>query len=137
MYGVTVLAVLLYGSESWTVRQRDVSRLESFHLQCVRSILKINRGRQIEEHISSLQVRRMWGDMEEIADKVRVCRLRWLGHVFRMQDRIPRQLLYGALPSKRPPHGPRKRWKDSVKCDLMAVGVPLEQLGDIVQDRQG
>ena len=67
VYGVTVLAVLLYGSENWTIRQRDVRRLESFHLQCVRSILKISRGRQIEEHIFSLQVRRMWGDMEETA----------------------------------------------------------------------
>ena len=134
---MTVLAVLLYGSESWTVRQRDVRRLESFHLQCVRSILKVNRGWQIEEHISSLQMCKMWGDMKEIADKVKVCQLRWLGHVSRMQDRIPRQLLYGSLPSKRPPHGPHKRWKDSAKCDLMAVGVPLEQLGDIVQGRQG
>ena len=96
VYGVTVLAVLLYGSESWTVRQRDVRRLKSFHLQCVRSILKINCGQQIQEHISSLQVRRMWGDIEEIADKVRVRRLRWLGHASRLQDRIPRQLLYGA-----------------------------------------
>ena len=130
--GVTVLAVLLYGSESWTVEQRDVRRLESFHLQCVCSILKVNHGRQIEEHISFLKVRKMWGDVEEVADKVRVRRLRWLGHVSRMQDRIPRQLLYGALRSKRPPHGPCKLWKDSAKCDLMAVGVPLEQLGDIM-----
>ena len=59
--------------ESWTVRQRDVRQLESFHLQqCVSSILKGDRGRKLEERISSLRVRRMSAYLEEVADKTKV-----------------------------------------------------------------
>jgi hypothetical protein len=37
-YKTIVLAVLLYGAETWTLTQRQVKILESFHRQCARSI---------------------------------------------------------------------------------------------------
>eukprot|EP00117_Sycon_ciliatum_P011411 scpid84376/ scgid12902/ len=58
VYGVTILAILLYGSQNWTLRQRDVRKLKAFHLHSIRSMLKVDRGRQITDRISSLQVRR-------------------------------------------------------------------------------
>ena len=39
VYTATVLTVLLYGSECCTVRQGDLTHLEVFHHQCLRSIL--------------------------------------------------------------------------------------------------
>ena len=52
-------------------------------------------------------------------------RLEWLGHVARMpDDRIPKVLLFGLLPSRYLPGGPRKRWRDCVAADLKAVGAP-------------
>eukprot|EP00117_Sycon_ciliatum_P004654 scpid97546/ scgid4664/ len=32
--------------------------------------------------------------------------------------RLPKQLLFGTLPSRRPAHGPRRRWKDCAVKDL-------------------
>ena len=138
VYGVTVLAVLLYGSETWTTRQRDLQRLDVFHHQCLRMILHIGRARQIDGHISNLQVRKWWGDLEQPADKIRRRRLQWLGHMARMPrgDRIPRQLLFGSLPSKRPPHGPRKRWKDVVRTDLAAIGIEPNSWLDVASNRR-
>ena len=78
-YGVTVLAVLLYGSECWILRQRDLQCLETFHHQYLRSSLGVDRKCQIEDHISSLQVWKRWGDLEMIVDKIQVRRLQWLG----------------------------------------------------------
>eukprot|EP00117_Sycon_ciliatum_P028828 scpid28718/ scgid23083/ Putative uncharacterized transposon-derived protein F52C9.6 len=135
VYGVTVLAVLLYGAENWTPRQRDLQRLESFHLRSIRMVLGISRARQMDEHVTTLQVRQWWGDMEQVSDKVRRRRLQWLGHLARMDDRIPRQLLFGALPSKRPPHGPRKRWKDPIKHDLTAVSIGMNEWLETADDR--
>ena len=41
-----------------------------------------------------------------------------------MEDyRIPKRILFGWLPQKHPPGGPRKRWRDVVKTDLKMVGV--------------
>ena len=47
-------------------------------------------------------------------------RLRWVGHVIRLDDhRIPKQLLYRELSvGSRPQHKPRKRFEDCVKDSL-------------------
>ena len=130
-----MLAVLLYGAENWPPRQRDLQRLELFHLRSIRMVLGISQTRQKDEHVTTLQVRQWWGDKERVSDKVRRRCLKWLGHLARMDDRIPRQLLFGALPSKRPPHGPRKKWKDPVKHDLAAVSIGMNEWLDTADDR--
>ena len=72
-----------------------------------------------DAHISNAELLRMWGDQETITCKLRHRRLEWLGHLARMDDTpMPKCLLFGQLPSVRPAHGPRKRWKDCVSVDL-------------------
>ena len=39
VYKATVLAVLLYGSETWAVKARDLKHLSGFHNHCVRSMV--------------------------------------------------------------------------------------------------
>ena len=41
IYSTCVLAVLFYGSETWTLTQPDWKRLDSFHTRCQRRILHI------------------------------------------------------------------------------------------------
>ena len=52
-------------------------------------------------------------------------RLRWFGHVCRMDNcRIPKRLLFGQLiKGKRPRHNPRRRWNDTVSADLCCLNV--------------
>jgi hypothetical protein len=38
--------------------------------------------------------------------------------------RTPKQVLFGELPSKRPCHGVKKRWRDIVLHDLKNMNVP-------------
>ena len=69
----------------------------------------------------------MWGDSDTICVKVAQRRLEWLGHVARMDSsRMPRQILFGSLLTRRPAHGPRKRWKDCVVSDLRVRGLTKE-----------
>ena len=95
----------------------------------------MNHKRQWTERISSLETRRQWGDLETIGDKICLRHLQWLGHVSRMQDRIPRHLLFGSMQTPRPCHKPRKRWKDCVKADLKLVGLSERSWVDVVADR--
>ena len=51
-------------------------------------------------------------------------RLRWLGHVLRMEDSIPRKAIKWELRGyKRKPGRPRKNWMDVVRRDLKDMGT--------------
>ena len=135
LYTACVLSVLLYGAESWAPLRHDLDLLDNFHHRCIRSILCVSRRQQWEEKISSATLRARWGDTTPVSDLVRRRRLEWLGHVARMPaDRAPVQILFGRLSGRRPPCGPRRRWKDVVQRDMKAAGV--DSWFQNAQDRQ-
>ena len=122
VYNASVLSVLLYGSEIWTLLRKHLKRLDGFHHKC--TMLRITNQQQWEQHITSESVREKWGDPETISSKVIKSRLEWLGHVARMPDyRIPKKILFGWLLKSRPAGGPRKQWHDHIRKDLKLVGV--------------
>ena len=46
VYRAVVLAVLLYGAETWTMKAVHTRRLNSFHNRCIRTILGVTRYQQ-------------------------------------------------------------------------------------------
>ena len=51
-------------------------------------------------------------------------RLRWAGHVARMEEgRSAFKILTGTPAGKRPLGKPRRRWKDNVRLGLEEVGI--------------
>ena len=58
-----------------------------------------------------------------IIETIRLNRLRWFGHVRRMEgNRIPKRVLYMNLVTKRLRSRPRNRWQDEVREDGRIVG---------------
>jgi hypothetical protein len=58
-----------------------------------------------------------------IIETIRLNRLRWFGHVQRMEEnRIPKSVLYMNLGTARLRRRPRNRWKDGVRGDGRIVG---------------
>jgi hypothetical protein len=58
-----------------------------------------------------------------ITETIRLHRLRWFGHVQRMEEnRIPKRVLCMNLESTRPRGRPRNRWQDEVREDGRIVG---------------
>jgi len=57
-----------------------------------------------------------------ITDIVRLNRLCWFGHEQRMENRIPKRLLYMNLGTTRLRGRPRNRWQDEVREDGRIVG---------------
>ena len=113
------MSVLLYGPETWKVKAEHVRRLRSFHNRCVRAILRVTKYQQSRNRITSKQLASTFGMEEPIEDKLMAYRLRWLGHLERMEEeRLPKKLLFGQLVKKRPCHETKKRWRDGVKLDL-------------------
>jgi hypothetical protein len=71
-----------------------------------------------------------------ITEKIRLNRLRWFGHVQRMEeDRIPKRVLYMNLEATRPRGRLRNRWQDEIREDGRMVGG--EEWQEKVYDRNG
>ena len=127
VYQACVLSTLLYSSEAWTPYARQERRLNSFYLRCLRRIHHI----RWQDRVTDVEVLQQAG-MTSMMSILRERRLRWLGHVHRMDPgRIPKDLLYGQLAvGTRPTRRPRHRYKDVCKREgearwgprIMALG---------------
>ena len=136
VYCSMVLGVLLYGAESWAIKERTIKKIESFHNWCMRCILGFSRADQRIRHLTSEQIRAMFGMETSTKDLLSIRRLRWLGHTARMDDvRIPKRLLFGWLPRSRPAHGAKLRWRDKVRQDLKRFCIAEAGWYCLAQDR--
>ena len=76
---VHVLAVLLYGAETWILNAPHVKHLTVFHNHCVRTILGITRYEQWQKHLISAMLLDSF-DIESISRMIMDKHLHWLGH---------------------------------------------------------
>ena len=124
VYQATVMSVLLYGAETWATKAKSMRRLNGFHNHCVRTIMGVSRHHQWKNRISTRQLAVAVGIEESMDDLLMKHRLRWLGHVARMEpERLPKQVLFGELLKKRPSHGVKRRWRDLAAADVKAIAA--------------
>ncbi|KAH9590491.1 Presequence protease, mitochondrial, variant 3 [Schistosoma haematobium] len=96
-----VRSVLLYGSETWSVRVEDIRRLLVFDHRCLRNIARISWDHRVSNAVVRKRV--LGKDGKPIDEVVKLDQLRWLGHVLRMpNDRLPRRVVF---------HGIEVNWK--------------------------
>ena len=63
-------------------------------------------------------------------------RLRWAGHVARMEEgRGAFKILTGKPTGKRPIGRPRCRWEDNIRMDLEEIGINTRKWVDSAQHR--
>ena len=130
VYNACVISTLLYGSETWTTYAGQERRLNSFHLGTIRRILGISW----QDKVTNADVLSRAG-LPTMYTLLRQRRLRWLGHVRRMEDgRIPKDILYGELALGRRTTGrPHLRYKYVCARDMKAVGIDTTCPGRVLQ----
>ena len=121
----------MYGSETWTLNYQQVRQLGTVQQRHLRRILKI----KWDHYISNEEVLAR-ACVEDIEILLVRSRLRWLGHVSRMEDDRPvKSLLYGELTEGTRPVGrPKLRYKDTCKSALKC-GNALGQWKTKVENR--
>jgi hypothetical protein len=133
-YKAYVLPILLFGSESWALTQQQLQMLERVHTSCLRRIL----GVRVSDRHTNVHVRTAC-NTASLASTLMAQRLRWLGHVCRMEaDRLPHIALFSSLYGikKRAKRGkPRIRWEDCVSADLKALGFEGQEWEEVCQLR--
>ena len=133
LYEALILSTLLYSAELWPLTVTLSKKLEAAHHRWLRGILGITW----RDKVTNEEIRKRTGQTL-LVNVIQEKRLRWLGHVTRMDEaRIPKQALQWEVAGfKRRPGRPRINWRDTVNKDLQRMGLTWEEVEASAQDRQ-
>jgi len=123
IYKMMITPVVTYSSETWTLTATDENNLHIFEKQILRNtfgpvntdnIWRIRNNMEIDKLVEGADIVRY----------IKAQRIKWLGHVQRMdQARPTRKLLDWKPMGIRPVGRPRQRWQEDVVEDLKKVKV--------------
>eukprot|EP00955_Chlamydomonas_euryale_P050959 354720-Chlamydomonas_euryale.AAC.1 len=88
VYRTFVLPTFLYGCKTWTWTEVQMGKLQGTHSNCLCRIVGV---KLMDRHrLETTICEQMW----HVIAGVMVCRrtLQWMGHVLRMDERLPRQV---------------------------------------------
>ena len=93
-------------------------------------MLRRIKGVTLRDRVKSVDIRKELG-VSSIQEKVREMRLRWYGHMQRMEENNEvRAVGDMRVPGKRPRGRPRVRWMDGVRRDMQALQITPENAQD-------
>ena len=134
IYKTLIRPTALYGSESWPLTKNDENLLRAFERKVLRTILgaKLDNGRWRRRYNFELD---QAFEEPNIVTTVRVNRLRWAGHLARMDpNRAPAKLFSIDPEGRRGVGRPKTRWIDCVNADLRQLNI--QSWRTLAQDRQ-
>ena len=89
------------------------------------------------QHIRNEEIRKITGNEETAVDKIKTRRLRWFGHVSRMDNnRLPNLALHTQVEGQRSVGRQRARWRDGVMEDIRRTGGNIAEVLSSVKDRE-
>ena len=109
-----VRPAMVYGLETVAVTKKQVEEMEVAEMKMLRFAMGVTRKDKIRnEHIRSTV------KVERLRMKMREGRLRWYGHVMRIdQEYVGRKMMEMELPGKRKRGRPERRFLEVVKKDM-------------------
>lgn len=123
LYNELILPVLLYGSETWDLQITDERLLEVFE----RKVLRMIYGPVCIEGVWRSRFNHelyQLSQQPDVLKKVRTRRLRWAGHVSRMDDSVPSKRAFKNKPDGvRRVGRPNVTWESLVEKDARSLGV--------------
>ena len=125
-----VMSVLLYACETWTLRKKDKDSLLAFEMRCYRRILHI----YWQQKITNTEVRRRVGSTKNIVQVIMERKLRFFGHISRMEDeRLVKNVMFGMMEGQTRRGRPSREWLDDIKewCQM-----DIYSLSKMARDRR-
>ena len=114
LYEACVRSVMLYGSEIWAVKEEDLDRLERNDMRMIRWMCNTS----LKDKKSSDELRNRLG-IHIIRDVIQARRLRWFGHLERMErDNWVIKCRDLVVPGTKSRGRPRKTWQEVIRTDM-------------------
>jgi hypothetical protein len=137
IYKTIILSVVMYGCETWSLTLREEHELRVFENRVLGRILGPERnevpGRWRKLHDEELCD---FHSSPNIIIIMKSRRMRWTGHVARMEEKKNAyMLLVGKPEGKRPLGRPRRRCLDNIRMDLLELGWGDVDWIGLAQDR--
>ena len=135
IYITIILPVVLYGCETLSLTLREERRLWVFENRVLR-LFGPKRDKVTGEwrKLHNEELRDLYS-LPNIVRVVKSRKMRWAGHVARMEEgRGAHRVLVGKPEEKGPLRRPRRRWEDNINMDLQEVGGGGDWM-ELAQDR--
>ena len=118
LYKSYMTNALTYGAECWALKMEDERRLKTTEMRMLRMIC----GKTLKDKMNNDKICEMTG-VVRLEEFLREKRLRWLGHVERMdEERGPVKATLLEIEGTKK-GTPKKRWKEVLECDMTARGL--------------
>ena len=135
IYKTIVLPVVLYDCEAWSLTLKEERRLRVFESRILRQIF----GPKMDENgewrrLHNEKLHSLYRS-PNVFRVIKSRRLRWTGHVARMEEaRGALKILTCPPAGKRPLGRPRRGWDNNIKMALKEIGINTRNLVDSNQD---
>ena len=127
---VLVFPIVLYGAETWTMRQHERRKIDAFELWCWRRVLRVSWMERKTNMSIIDNIKPEW----TLESRVAKAALSYFGHVVRaggMEDDV----MLGRMNGARKRGRPRQRWVDTLKGH--ASGATISDMRRHARERAG